>query len=182
MREVEKMSCLKKLFVTGDLSHSADFPGLPLQLEELAIIYPSERQLLCVQHMPRLRSLFVESYLGPPLTVSLPADQHGALVWLGLFLGPKHKPLMLGLIRAYAASLQELQVLCNVDGDSGPDFPDLGQDLAASGLRVLRRLVLQRSLDTCTRVDACLLQLQALRRLLPSSVNVMCKSCHCHFL
>ncbi|XP_052123331.1 uncharacterized protein LOC113210024 isoform X2 [Frankliniella occidentalis] len=177
LEEVGKMSSLKKLIIKCE-NDLADHPDLPFQLEKLTLSQPSEKQLRSVLRMPRLRSLAVDFYFGP--VVSFPLSQHGGLLWLGVSFDVDHKDTMLSLIRAYATSLQELQIYTPVSQDNDLEcyFPDLGRDLATCGLRVLRRLVLERSsLHVPCLVDACLLQRQTIRGFLPSSVDVFCEAC-----
>ncbi|XP_026290047.2 uncharacterized protein LOC113214789 isoform X1 [Frankliniella occidentalis] len=177
MKEVQKMSSLKKVIVKCD-RNLVDYPDLPLQLEELSISFPSENQLRCLRRMPMLRSLMVENYQCP--NVFLTPSQHGALLWLGVCLNENHKSTMLSLIRAFAASLQELQIFCGTNEDDFPSFffPDLGEDLAECSLEALRRLVLNRgSTSECTDGYACLLQRQTIRDVLHSSVDVLCGGC-----
>ncbi|XP_052131127.1 uncharacterized protein LOC127751515 [Frankliniella occidentalis] len=177
MEEVLKMSGLKRLNVK--CAWNADHPDLPLQLEELTVYHMSENQLRCVERMPRLCSLFVLHYCGPNLT--FPPSQHGRLLWLHVAINADHKPTMLSLIRAHASSLQELRVRCSLSPDDQHFyFPDLAQELADCGLLVLRRLVLVRPPnDACTGQSAgCVLQRRTIRGVFPSSVDVVCKSCH----
>ncbi|XP_026290052.1 uncharacterized protein LOC113214791 [Frankliniella occidentalis] len=184
MEEVEKMSSLKRLKVECREDLNGNYPDLPLQLKELWMRFPKENQIRCVESMARLRSLLIYDYHGPNVTF-LPS-QHGRLLWLGVGLNTDHKATMLSLIRAHALSLQELHIYCAVSNEGDLQlfyFPDLGQDLAASGLHALRRLVFRRStLDPCTEVDACLLQLRSVRGCLPSSVDVVCEACHVRYL
>ncbi|XP_052131853.1 uncharacterized protein LOC127751806 [Frankliniella occidentalis] len=177
MEEVLKLSSLKRLDVES-VQKCDDYPDLPLQLEELRIETPSERQLRSVQRMPALQTLTVWGYLGP--NVTFPPSQYGTLRWLRVCLSTHHKPTMLSLVRAHASSLWELQVFCTISDDEhngGFYFPDLGQDLAASGLLHLKRLVLIRPKVKCTDVAGCLMQRRNLRSVLPSSVGVVCGPC-----
>ncbi|XP_052125246.1 uncharacterized protein LOC113205871 [Frankliniella occidentalis] len=177
LEEVGRMPSLRRLLV--ECSDTGDFPDLPLQLEELAISYPSENQMRCVQRMPRLRSLFVGFYFGAPLPLE-PAPNDG-LLWLGVTYNEQYRESTLSVIRVFAASVQELQVYTPVTKveDLYYYHPDLGRDLAACGLRALRRLVLERpSSDPCPETDACLVQRQTARGFLSPAVDVLCGSCH----
>ncbi|XP_052127775.1 uncharacterized protein LOC127750343 [Frankliniella occidentalis] len=183
MEEVEKMPSLKRLKVACRKDLKDNFPELPLQLKELWIRFPKENQVRSLERMPRLRSLRLYDYYGPNVTF-LPS-QYGRLLWLGVGLNIGHKATMLSLIRAHASTLQELQIFSAISNEGDMRlfyFPDLGQDLAASGLHALRRLVLQRSTFSkpCPEADACLMQLRTLRGFLPSSVDVVCEACHGH--
>ncbi|XP_052125774.1 uncharacterized protein LOC113209394 [Frankliniella occidentalis] len=179
MEEVQKMSGLRRLEV--ECAHNVEYPDLPLQLEELSLYSVTENQLRCVERMPRLRSLTINNYCGPNLTVR--TSQHDRLVWLGVAIDTDHKPTMLSIIRANASSLQELRVFCSYSPIGywrNYYFPDLGQELAACGLRVLRRLVLLRHVKNgpCLRQAAdCMLQQRTIRRFLPPSVEVVCGVC-----
>lgn len=175
MEEVANMPLLKRLSVQLDVE-SNDFPDLPLQLEELNIRYPAENQLRCLQRMPRLRSLRVYGYRGP--NVAFPPAPHGAgagaLLWLGVGFNSVRRATMWSLVRAYAPRLQELEIywLVHKEGD------DLGEQLAASGLQALRRLVLDRAgNEPCAEVAACLLQRRTLRGFLAPHVEVTCNAC-----
>ncbi|XP_052132447.1 uncharacterized protein LOC127752023, partial [Frankliniella occidentalis] len=178
MEEVQKLSALRRLKV--QCAKEVDFPDLPLQLEELHIDRITENQLRCLEHMPRLRSLLVYNYHGPNLT--FPPSQHSRLLWLSVCFNTLHKSTMLSLIRAHASSIQELHVYSFSTFSTENQnfyFPDLGQELAACGLRALRRLVLTRSLikNPCTdQVAGCLLQRRSILCALPS-VEVVCKFC-----
>ncbi|XP_052121214.1 uncharacterized protein LOC113213922 [Frankliniella occidentalis] len=177
MEEVLKLTSLKRIDVEC-VEKCDDYPDLPLQLEELRIETPSERQLRCVQRMPALHSLTVWDYFGPNVTFT--PSQSGTLRWLCVALNTLHKPTMLSLVRAHASSLRELQVYCTVSDDEqngGFYFPDLGRDLAASGLLHLKRLVLMRPNAKCTDAAGCLMQRRNLRSVLPSSVGVVCGPC-----
>ncbi|XP_026293012.2 uncharacterized protein LOC113217358 [Frankliniella occidentalis] len=177
MEEVLKLTSLKRLDVKC-VYQCDDYPDLPLQLEELRIETPSERQLLSVQRMPALQSLTVWGYCGP--NVKFTPSQYGTLRWLHVAISTARNPTMLSLVRAYASSLRELQVFCTISHDElkgGFYFPGLGRDLAASGLLHLKRFVLVRLKSQCTDVAACLVQLQNLRGFLPSSVEVVCSAC-----
>ncbi|KAK3914747.1 Roquin-2 [Frankliniella fusca] len=195
MAQVEQMASLRRLVVGCDCDSPQPYPELPLQLEELAISYPREQQLRALVRMPRLRALDVIFHDGPD--VLLPASPHGALLWLGVCFSETRKATMLSLIRAFAASVQELQVYTAVSDEAGqelgvPDyyFADLGRDLASCGLRALRRLVLERPgpgpgpgpwpRARCAQLDACLLQRQRVRQGLPPGLNVdvFCGTCH----
>ncbi|XP_052130965.1 uncharacterized protein LOC113208475 isoform X2 [Frankliniella occidentalis] len=175
MEEVEKMSGLKRLDVT--CAKNVNHPDLPLLLEELSVCYMTVNQLRCVERMPRLRSLCVFNYHGPNLT--LPPSQHGRLLWLQVAINAKHRPTML-LIRAHASSLRELRVCCTFSPDMAFYFPDLAQELADCGLRALQRVVLVRPEKyICTdRSAGCVLQRRNIRSVFPSSVDVVCRSCH----
>ncbi|XP_052131753.1 uncharacterized protein LOC127748622 [Frankliniella occidentalis] len=180
--EVAKMGSLKRLRVACDDDAVGDYPDLPLQLEELVIGWPSEQQLRCVLRMPNLRSLRVTDYGGE--NVAFPPAQSGGLLWLGTAVSTEHKPTMLSLVRAHAASLKELEVFCTVTGKDYDAyyFPDLGRDLAACGLEHLQRLVLERlTSNRCKDVAGCLLQRQAIRGFLPR-VDVVCKGCNASVL
>ncbi len=83
MAEVEKMKSLKRLSVDLDIAEEG-YPDLPLQLEELSLDNPQSNQMLCVQRMPKLRSLRVYDYLEPNMT--FPPSPYGALLWLDLDL------------------------------------------------------------------------------------------------
>ncbi|XP_052125773.1 uncharacterized protein LOC113214422 isoform X3 [Frankliniella occidentalis] len=176
MEEVQKMSGLRRLQVKR--AEDEGYPDLPLQLEELYINGITENQLRCVEHMPRLRSLAVKNYFGPNL--SFPPSQHNRLVWLSVGFDTAHKPTMLSLIRAHASSVQELRVYCTLPTeDKDHFFPDLGQELAACGLVVLRRLVLVRpTKHTACQAAACVVQRRDIRSCLPPSVDVFCFKCH----
>ncbi|XP_026287514.1 uncharacterized protein LOC113212880 [Frankliniella occidentalis] len=177
MEEVLKLTSLKRLAIEC-VDKCDEYPDLPLQLEELRIGSPSERQLRFVQRMNTLQSLTVRNYFGPNVTFT--PSQYGILRWLHVSLNTAHKPTMLSLVRAHASSLRELRVYCTVSDDEHCGefyFPDLGQDLAASGLLHLKRLVLRRPKGLCTDVAGCLMQLQNLRGFLPSSVEVVCSAC-----
>lgn len=180
MEEVERMTSLKRLLVTFDEDMCDDVPDLPLQLEALAVTYPRENQLRCVERMSRLHSLNVSLYCGPP--VAFPPSQHGVLQWLGVSFKVAHKDTMLSLIRAHRSSLLELEIFCGVSEADHGDFyfPDLGASLAECGLRALRRLVLERPSPAlpCKDVDACLLQRRTLQCSLNSSVDVICQMCN----
>ncbi|XP_052130979.1 uncharacterized protein LOC113208475 isoform X4 [Frankliniella occidentalis] len=173
MEEVLKMSGLRRLKVS--YAKNVDFPDLPLHLEELSVFYITENQLRCVEHMPRLRSLVVNNYLGPNLT--FPPSKHNSLRWLGVCFNAEHKSSMLSLIRAHASSVQELRVYCTLPTeDKGFYFPDLGQELADCDLRALRRLVLVRNKKTC-QAAACVVQRRDVRSCLLPSVDVVCGKC-----
>ncbi|XP_026293618.1 uncharacterized protein LOC113217778 [Frankliniella occidentalis] len=177
MEEVQNMSGLRRLKV--QCAKNVDYPDLPLQLEELQHTQITENQLRCLEDMPRLRSLCVYNYHGPNLT--FPPSQHGRLLWLSVCFDTEHKSTMLSLIRAYASSVQELRVYCTFSENQNFYYPDLGQELAACGLRVLRRLVLVRSpsLNPCRdQVAGCMLQRRSIVGALPPSVDVVCKLCH----
>ncbi|XP_026274274.2 uncharacterized protein LOC113203695 [Frankliniella occidentalis] len=178
MEEVEKMSSLKRLKVKCDPLFRGDYPDLPVELEELSIDLSSEKQLRCVQRMTRLRCLAVYNYHGPNL-VMVPS-QHGGLLWLLVAFQIDFKETMLSLIRAHASSLLELKLGCATT-DQDPRnrrfyFPDLGQDLAACGMRSLRRLRLARNTASCIDVAACLIQRRTILEFLPS-VLVECNRC-----
>ncbi|XP_026292736.2 uncharacterized protein LOC113217104 [Frankliniella occidentalis] len=179
MEEVKKMTSLKRLLVDCDINCS-DYPELPLQLEELSICFPSAKQLRCVQHMPRLRSLNIEFYPADAHPVLFRPPLAGRLLWLGLMLNVEQKDMMFSLISASAATLRELHIntYTQEDGDFDHYFPELGPDLGACGLLALRRLVLRRPFTSnpCDDIDACLQQRQTLRDFLPSA-EVVCYSC-----
>lgn len=112
-------------------------------------------------------------------------SQHGRLLWLRVALHSTNKLTLLSFISAFAASLLQLHVYSPVnnkeESKAGFYHPDLGQDLAACGLRVLKLLVLDRPSGAgaqCSEVAACLLQRRTIRGALPSSVEVVCGSCH----
>ncbi|XP_026281651.1 uncharacterized protein LOC113208725 [Frankliniella occidentalis] len=183
MEEVQKLSGLRRLKVK--CAKEVDYPDLPLQLEELYIDRITENQLRCLEHMPRLRSLLVFNYHGPNLT--FPPSQHGRLLWLSVCFNTEHKSTMLSLIRAHASSIRELQVSCFSTFSTVNQkfyFPDLGQELAACGLRALRRLVLVRGgcrdkgAGCRDQVAGCLLQRRSIISALPPSVEVVCRYCH----
>ncbi|XP_052126701.1 uncharacterized protein LOC127750126 [Frankliniella occidentalis] len=179
MVEVENMKSLKRLDVR--CVRDLDYPDLPLQLEELGIRFPSENHLRCVERMPRLRSLQVDDYYGPNITFA--PSQHGALRYLEVGFNTHHKNTMMSLIRAYASSVQELQIYCSVSEDYDDKafyFPDLGEELVACGLHALRRLVLLRPRDDpCSdHVAGCLLQCRTIGSYLPSHVQVVCQTCY----
>ncbi|XP_052121211.1 uncharacterized protein LOC113213928 isoform X2 [Frankliniella occidentalis] len=180
MEQVGTLSSLKRLKVQYDWD--LDYPDLPLQLEELSMAYVRGSQLRRVLAMPGLRSLFVKAYSGP--NISFAPSQHGSLLWLRVAFHSTNKSTMLSFIGAFASSLQSLQFYSPVNDkkEYNPDYyhPDLGRLLAACGLRALRRLVLERPTrdEPCTEIAACLLQQQTLRSSLPSSVEVVCGSCH----
>ncbi|XP_026292777.1 uncharacterized protein LOC113217160 [Frankliniella occidentalis] len=180
LEEVQKMPLLKTLIVKCSVDEEDDFPDLPPQLEQLAIYYPTENQLQSVLRMPRLRSLMVHGYHAEEDNWAFPPSQHGALLWLGLQFHVDQKDTMMSLLRAFAASVQELQVTCVVGGDDPAvfSFPELGPDLAACAPAALRRLVLHRPLVRCTQVGACMLQLQTVRGFLPPNASVFCDVCH----
>ncbi|XP_052132475.1 uncharacterized protein LOC113215079 [Frankliniella occidentalis] len=177
MEEVLKLTSLKRLHIES-VQKCDDYPDLPLQLEEFRIKFPSERQLRSVQRMPALHSLTVWDYVGPNVTFT--TSEYGTLRWLCVALNTLHKPTMLSLVRAHASSLRELQVYCTISDDELNGsfyFPELGRDLAASGLLHLKRLVLIRPKVKCTDVAGCLMQRRNLRSVLPSSVGVVCGPC-----
>ncbi|XP_026282685.1 uncharacterized protein LOC113209412 [Frankliniella occidentalis] len=178
MVEVEKLSALKYLEVA--CAEGREYPDLPLQLEELDICNITENQLRCVQRMPGLSSLQIHSYHGPNMT--LPPSQYGRLLWLGVTFDTDHKSTMLSLIRANASSLRELHVCCApcAETDTEYYFPDLGQELAPLGLRVLRRLVLARPEASWAShpFAKCVLQRRAVQSFFPKSVEVVCGFCH----
>ncbi|XP_052131660.1 uncharacterized protein LOC127751717 [Frankliniella occidentalis] len=180
MVEVERMTTLKRLAVTCVDDKSLEYPDLPLQLEELKITFPKENQMRCLERMSRLRSLEVNDYKGPNLTFA--PSQHTALRWLSVALNARRKDTMMSLIRAYASSVQHLCIYCSVSDSRKQSFyyPDLGEDLAACGLRALRRLFLVRpAIDPCTeQVAGCLLQCQTIGRSLPAHVQVVCRKCN----
>ncbi|XP_052132278.1 uncharacterized protein LOC113209391 [Frankliniella occidentalis] len=175
MEEVLQMSGLRRLEVT--CAEDEGYPDLPLGLEELYIDEITENQLRCVERMPRLSSLEVNNYRGPNLT--FPPSQHNRLVWLCVGFDTDHKSTILSLIRAHASSVQELRVYCTLPpGDKNFYFPDLGQELAACGLRALRRLVLERpTKSTACQAAACLVQRRVIRSCLHPSVEVVCMAC-----
>ncbi|XP_026285418.2 E3 ubiquitin-protein ligase TRIM32-like [Frankliniella occidentalis] len=179
MEEVEKLSSLRRLKVQYDWT--LKYPDLPLQLEELHITNVNENQLRRVLNMPRLCSVYFNGYSGA--NVTFPPSQHDTLQWMHVHLHTSIRAAMLSLIRAFASSLQELEIFSPVNDkkEYAPDFyhPELGQDLAACGLRALKRLVLQRpTCVPCPEVAACLLQRRTIRSFLPSSFEVVCGACH----
>ncbi|XP_052133647.1 uncharacterized protein LOC127752382 [Frankliniella occidentalis] len=178
MQEVKGMTALKRLSVKCDYEMDG-YPDLPFQLEELAIFYPCKSHLYNVQCMPGLRSLLVEDYLQDG-DVAFPRPMHGGLLWLSVALNVDHRANLRSLLSAHAQSLQELQIYCGVnDGQEKWYFPDLPELLGTCGFQALRRLVLVHIEDEspCEEVDACLLQRRAIRKLLPPSVDVICKGC-----
>ncbi|KAK3913177.1 E3 ubiquitin-protein ligase RNF183 [Frankliniella fusca] len=179
MAEVEKMTALKRLSVRCSETMVEDYPGLPLQLEELSLVTTSKDQMLCVQRMPKLRSLAVLGRL--PSDMDFPPSPHGSLLWLGVGCSTACRDPMLQLIRSYGSSLQELHIFCCSSREEYEPlyFADLGQDLASCGLRALRRLVLVRGLtnEHSKDVASCVLQRRTMRGFLPSVVDVICDTC-----
>ncbi|XP_052123323.1 uncharacterized protein LOC127749371 [Frankliniella occidentalis] len=182
MEVVEKLSSLKRLHVQFD--YDSEYPDLPLQLEELSIRNVNDDQLEHVMSMPNLRSLYVRSYEGPSLT--FPPSKYGKLLWLRVAFDSTNKSTMMSLVRAFASSLQTLQLYCPVNDKTkyNPDYyhSDLGEILASCDLQALRRLVLERPFKDipCSEMAACLLQQRTIRSYFPSSVEVVCGSCHTH--
>lgn len=106
---VQDLKALRKLDVECE-TFAPDFPDLPMQIEELALARCSKPHLLSIQRMPGLKRLFLDG-LGTGLMdfrFSPLPSVHCGLSWLRAAT-PFEVPL-LSLVRAHAATLQEIQL------------------------------------------------------------------------
>lgn len=185
LRAIQGMAALRTLNLTcllrdDDCNHS-DVPTLPLQLEDLRVRNFRFEHLLSVEWMPKLRKLELvdgDGSVEVPDFDFTPAPSHCGLKQLEVHV--KSLSTVVSLVRANAATLQELQVRCSSRSTGEWSCPDLPGKLQRSSLVALHRLVLSRR-DPPSRDDhgptSCGEQLADLRARLGADVVVECSEC-----
>lgn len=141
---VKSLTSLRKLEVHYN-GPDNDALALPLQLEELTLRGCSERLLSDIPRMPKLRRLFLFGVEKARSVSFLPPPPH----FCGLSrlkLATDSEATVLSLIRAYAATLKEIQLYSSSRGNSFSRlyFPGLVDCLRSTALPELQRLVLLR--------------------------------------
>ncbi|XP_052124748.1 uncharacterized protein LOC113209648 [Frankliniella occidentalis] len=149
-------------------------------LERLSVSCLREAHLRAAHAMPRLRRLDVDGNdaaldARPPVLPALPPG-HAGLQWLRVYNIPRATTQ--SLLRAHGGTLEELELVVGTAGKK--EWPlscdDLHSLLQQSGLRALRRIVMQRFFGYSHKAAACSEQLAEVRRVLPGAL-VLCTKC-----
>ncbi|XP_034246766.1 uncharacterized protein LOC117648373 [Thrips palmi] len=174
LRVIAGMPALRKLELqcAANVQGPGDVPLLPLQLEELHLRDFALGHLTSLQWMPKLRRLLLESYDDHALDFTRAPD-HCGLQWLSAGFGSTRT--ILSLVRANAATLQELHVHCG--SRRGLCFrEDLANRLFRCGAGALRRITVYRN-DLQHERRSCRQQMASFRERFGANVDVRCSLC-----
>ncbi|XP_034245929.1 uncharacterized protein LOC117647993 [Thrips palmi] len=177
LRFVQGMTSLRKLVLELSsliqFAESYEIPDLPLQLEELVVREFRRNHLQCLPNMPKLRRLVLGSHNRDTFDFTGVAWQCGLQY---LKVATRSLPTIVSLVRAHAATLEELEV--HGASRPGPCFhKGLPSKLHACGLLALRRFTLRRN-EHQHESTSCSLQLSFCRGLFGPTVEVRCTECN----
>ncbi|XP_034236251.1 uncharacterized protein LOC117642302 isoform X2 [Thrips palmi] len=171
---------LQGLQVLAPLQRHLDVMQAMPHLHSLSVIGATGEQLQVVSQMASLRRLEVHCPLDAPLPVLAFPGAQARLQWLRCGVHPLVSAL--ALMRAHAATLEELQLVAASDEPYG--CPDLAEELRRLRFQSLRRMVLLRQTGhnaPCRHTrDTCRVQVHQLWDMFAESdlnVTVVCSVC-----